>query len=195
VLHSPVADVLRALAEALQAGGLRWYLFGAQAVLAHGLPHDSADVDVTIDPADRGNLDILALLDRGAIRPRASSVDDLERSRLLPLVHAPSGIAVDVVLAGEGIEQDFLARAVKVDLSGVVVPVLSVEDLIATKVVSGRRKDRQDILGILQQGRSTIDLLRLRATLEAFDAGLDGPRATATFDRIHRSFLRPKRPR
>ena len=80
------------------------------------------------------------------------------------------------------------------DLSGVVVPVLSVEDLIATKVVAGRRKDRQDILGILQQGR-TIDLVRLRATLAAFDAGLDGPRATETFERIHNSFVRPKRTR
>jgi hypothetical protein len=195
VSHPPIADVLRALVEALRSAGLRWYIFGAQAVLVHGLPQLTADLDVTIDPADRGNLDILAVLDGVSIRPRTSTFDDLlEQARLLPLVHAPTGMAVDVVLAGEGIEQDFLTRAVHVDLSGVVVPVLSVEDLIATKVVAGRRKDRQDILGILQQGR-TVDLPRLRATLAAFDAGLDGPRATETFERIHRSFVRPKRTR
>ncbi|MEJ7728516.1 MAG: DUF6036 family nucleotidyltransferase [Polyangiaceae bacterium] len=188
----PITDVLRALVEALQSAGLRWYIFGAQAVLVHGLPQQTADIDVTIDPAERGTLDILALLDRVDIRPRTSMF--LEQARLLPLVHAPTGMAVDVVLAGEGIEEDFLARAVQVDLSGVVVPVLSVEDLIATKVVAGRRQDRQDILGILQQGRA-IDLVRLRATLAAFDAGLDGPRATETFDRIHNSFVRPKRTR
>jgi hypothetical protein len=195
VSHPPIADVFRALVEALRSGGLRWYVFGAQAVLVHGLPVLASDIEVTIDPAERGNLDILALLDRVEIRPRTSTFDDLlEQARLLPLVHAPTGMAVDVVLAGEGIEQDFLARAVHVDLSGVFVPVLSVEDLIATKVVAGRRKDRQDILGILQQGRS-IDLVRLRATLAAFDAGLDGPRATETFERIHNSFVRPKRTR
>lgn len=191
-----VADVLASLAGALREAGVRWYVFGAQAVLAYGMPRLTADVDVTVDAAGRSNQDVLRLLDGIAIRARTGAFDDfLVRSRLLPLVHEPSGMAVDVVLAGSGIEQDFLARAVMVELSGVAVPVLCVEDLIATKVVAGRRKDREDILGILEQGRQSIDLDRLRAILAAFDAGLEEPRATARFERIHRSFLRPKRPR
>jgi len=82
-----------------------------------------------------------------------------------------------------------------VDLSGVLVPVLCVEDLIATKVVAGRRKDREDILGILAQRGAALDVDQLRRVLVAFDEGLEEPRAVARFERIHRVFLRPKRAR
>lgn len=44
---SDVADLLAALAGALGELGVRWYLFGAQAVLIHGRPRLTDDVDVT----------------------------------------------------------------------------------------------------------------------------------------------------
>ena len=40
-------ELLAALAPVL-AGWGRWYVFGAQAVTAHGVPRLSADVDVTL---------------------------------------------------------------------------------------------------------------------------------------------------
>ena len=47
-------DLLKALAAVLDRWG-RWYLFGAQAVVAYGVPRFSADVDVTVqlEPEDR----------------------------------------------------------------------------------------------------------------------------------------------
>ena len=46
-------DLLEALAAVLDRWG-RWYLFGAQAVVAYGVPRFSADVDVTVqlEPED-----------------------------------------------------------------------------------------------------------------------------------------------
>ena len=41
-------EVLRALVGVLPRWG-RWYVFGAQAVIAHGVPRLSADVDVTLE--------------------------------------------------------------------------------------------------------------------------------------------------
>lgn len=191
---SPLAslnDVFAALKQALEPERLRWYVFGAQAVLAHGLPRLTADVDVTIDPEGRDNASILRLLATASIRSRAPELPELvATSRLLPLVHDPSRIAVDVVLAGPGIEQDFLARAVVVDLAGVQVPVLCPEDLIATKAVAGRRKDTEDILGVLAQQGARLDVASLRRTLAAFDEALEEPRATRTFDRVFRRHLR-----
>jgi hypothetical protein len=41
-------DLLSALAPVLTRWG-RWYVFGAQAVIVHGVPRLSADVDVTLE--------------------------------------------------------------------------------------------------------------------------------------------------
>jgi predicted nucleotidyltransferase len=190
-----VADVLRALVTVLAEGQYRWYVFGAQAVLAHGAPRLTADVDVTIEghSADLNNAEILSVLAKGGIVSRAPGFESmLARARLLPLVHEPSAIAVDVVLAANGIEQDFLERAQSISLAGVVVPVLSVEDLIATKVVAGRRKDREDVLGILQRQDGHFDMGRLRTTLHEFDEALEEPRASMRFERIYKAFSRQR---
>ena len=43
-------ELLAALSQVLARWG-RWYLFGAQAVIAYGVPRLSADVDVTLQLA------------------------------------------------------------------------------------------------------------------------------------------------
>ncbi len=41
-----------------------------------------------------------------------------------------------------GLEDAFLERAIHVDVSGVAMPFISPEDLIVTKILAGRAKDR-----------------------------------------------------
>jgi hypothetical protein len=55
-----VGDVLRVLARTFATHGLRWYVFGAQAVLAHGMPRLTADLDLTVE---LGTLDQRDLFD------------------------------------------------------------------------------------------------------------------------------------
>jgi len=45
-IQPAAVELLAALASTLERWG-RWYVFGAQAVIAHGVPRLSADVDVT----------------------------------------------------------------------------------------------------------------------------------------------------
>src|SRR5262249_17860934 len=157
--------------------------FGAQAVLVHGAPRLTADVDVTIDPGASSPSDVLSALSTERIVARAAGFDELlARSRLLPLVHEPSGTPVDVVLMADGIEKAFAAPAVLVDLGGVTVPVLSAEDLVAMKIVAGRRKDREDVAGILEAQGDRLDLARLRRTLADLDGTLEEPRASKRFE-------------
>lgn len=186
-----VAEIFRSLAAVLGEEDLPWYVFGAQAVLAYGVPRLTADIDITIDPRGRPNADVLELLERVEIQPRAEGFEEfLLSSRLLPLCHRPSAIAIDIVLASEGIDLDFLDRAVRIEVAGVLVPVLSIEDLIATKIVAGRRKDREDIRGILDQRGDTIDLEALRAVLRDFDDALEEPRAVRRFERLFDEYQR-----
>ena len=54
-------ELLNALAPVLSRWG-RWYVFGAQAVIAYGVPRLSADVDVTVAlaPDDAATFDAIA---------------------------------------------------------------------------------------------------------------------------------------
>jgi hypothetical protein len=167
------ADLLAALAGALADAGARWYLFGAQAALIWGRPRLTADVDVTVrlDPEDPDAL--VRALGRHGFRLRVDPADDfVRRTRVLPFVFTPNGLPVDVVLAGPGIEELFLSRAVPVRLGSVTVPVISPEDLIVTKILAGRPKDVEDVRGILFERLPQLDLAAIRSTLELVEAAL-----------------------
>ncbi|MEO8036612.1 MAG: nucleotidyltransferase [Acidobacteriota bacterium] len=167
-----VAEILRSLAAAMKERGLRWYLFGAQAAIIWGSPRLSADVDVTaqIDPAALDDY-TAAMLDRGFELVGADS-DFVARTRVLPFVHRASGMPLDVVLAGPGLEEDFLERALSVDVDGVLVPVITPEDLIVTKVLAGRAKDLEDIRSVIHERSASLDIDRVRSLLGLLERAL-----------------------
>ena len=84
---------------------------------------------------------------------------------IVPLEHRASGLGLDVVLGGPGLEDLFLERAVPVDVAGTVVPFISPEDLIVTKLLAGREKDLEDVRGVLSERGSALDVEQIRTTL------------------------------
>jgi predicted nucleotidyltransferase len=151
--------------------GWRWYVFGAQAVVAHGRPRLTADVDASVDlaGAEPGAL-VDALAEHGFALRYPLSAEHLSGARLLPMVHTPSGMPLDLTIAGPGLDQEFVARARPFDLGGVEVPVISAEDLVAMKVLAGRRKDLEDVRGVLVEQEQRLDLERVRDVLAAMEA-------------------------
>ncbi len=178
------AELLAALAEVLSRLDIPWYVFGAQAAIIWGRPRLTADVDVTVrlDPDDPARL-VAALAANGfGLRVDASG-DFVRRTRVLPFVHEATDLPVDIVLAGPGLEELFLSRAVPVRLAGVTVPVISPEDLIATKILAGRPKDLEDIRGILEERLETLDLDVIRSTLQLLEDALGQSDLRPLFER------------
>lgn len=171
--HTTPADLLATLAEVLSGLHVPWYLFGAQAAIVWGRPRLTADIDVTIHlGAEDPQRLVSALEDNGFALRVGQGADFVRRTRVLPFVHAASEMPVDVVLAGPGLEALFLSRAVGVTMAGVNVPVISAEDLIATKILAGRPKDIEDVRGILRERRSHLDLGSIRTTLAMLEDAL-----------------------
>jgi len=93
-----------------------WYLFGAQAVVAYGVPRLSADVDVTLRlTPDSPDLFIEDMRLAG-FELRVDDPEFVRRTRVLPFVHVATGMPLDVVLAGSGLEDEFLTRARLLDI-------------------------------------------------------------------------------
>ena len=191
-MHSPVAELLGALAAVLDRLGVGWYLFGAQAALLYGAARLTADVDVTVDLGSRAPSELVAALtDVGfAVRRRDDLDDFIARTRVVPLVHVASAVPVDIVLGGPGPEQLFLARARRHVIEGVPVPVASPEDMVAMKVLAGRSKDLDDALAILM-ANPALDAGLVRATLGPLEAALDRSDLVPAFEDLLRRSRQP----
>jgi hypothetical protein len=167
------AEVLADLAAALAALHLPWYVFGAQAALIWGRPRLTTDVDVTVRLGDLDASALVAALGEHGFALRVEATPAFVRqTRVLPLQHSRSQLALDLVLAGPGLEELFLERAVPVDVAGVTVPLICAEDLIVTKILAGRAKDIEDVRGVLAARGDQLRVDQVRTTLEMLEAAL-----------------------
>ena len=172
-MRSALSEALAALARALETLDARWYLFGAQAALLYGAARLTADIDVTVRLGDQNTAELIRVLEASGFTLRVRDVDDfVARTRVLPLLHRGSGMPVDLVLAGPGLEELFLKRRRRRMLDGVSVPVASPEDMVVMKVLAGRGKDEDDAVAILAAQRK-LKLERVRRTLDMLERALD----------------------
>jgi len=176
------AELLSDLSVALNAIGAQWYVFGAQAALVWGRPRLTTDVDVTVK-CSASTDDLVRMLDSHGFSLRIDATDAFIRTtRVVPLEHGASGLALDVVLAGPGLEDLFLERTVPIDVAGTVVPFISPEDLIVTKLLAGREKDIEDVRGVLSERGGTLDVGRIRTTLGLLEDALGQSDLTPVFE-------------
>jgi hypothetical protein len=178
------AELLAALSTALSELRATWYLFGAQAAIVWGRPRLTADIDVTVrlEPEDPERL-VRTLAARGFSLRVGDADDFIHRTRVFPFLHVASGMPLDIVLAGPGLEDLFLSRARPITMAGVVVPVISPEDLIATKILAGRPKDMEDVGGILRERLPDLDIELIRSTLGLLEDALAQSDLLPSFER------------
>jgi len=120
------------------------------------------------------------------------AADFVERTRVLPFVHRASGIPVDAVLAGPGIEDLFLQRAEQRTIENVCISVASVEDVVAMKILAGRTKDIEDVTAMLAVHADDIEVDLIRATLRLLEQALDQSDLTPRFDQLLRRVKRKR---
>jgi hypothetical protein len=149
--------------------GDRWYVFGAQAVAVWGRPRMSADIDLTAAIIGPPDAFVAAMLEAGFDLRVHEWQPFLERTRVLPFLYRAADLPLDVVLAGPGLEQEFLDRAIRVEMAGIKVPVISPEDLVVTKILAGRAKDIEDVRTILDERHGRLDLDRARTVLHLLE--------------------------
>jgi hypothetical protein len=171
-MRSALAEALAALGRVLGRLRVRWYLFGAQAALLYGAARLTADIDVTVQIGERGTAGLARALEQAGFRLRVRDVADfVAKTRVLPFVHARSGMPVDIVLAGPGPEELFLKRRRRRQIEGVTVFVASPEDIVVMKMLAGRGKDEDDTLAILA-ARPRLKIARIRSTLDLLERAL-----------------------
>ncbi len=149
-----IASVARQLSER----GLPFMLIGGQAVLLHGRPRLTEDLDITLG-VDPGSLPIVrSVCEALGLKPLPPDVDTFVRDTfVLPALHDESGIRVDFVFSTTPYERQAIERAVRIEMAGTAVPFATPEDLILHKLFAGRARDWEDALSVVRRKGDRID--------------------------------------
>jgi hypothetical protein len=132
----------------LQAHDVRFLVVGGYAVALHGHPRYTADLDLwlLVDPQNASR--VLAALHDFGFGSLGLTVDDfLHPHRVVQLGYPP--LRIDLLTSLDGVDfPDCYARRVEVDLDGLTVPFLALDDLRRNKRASGRPQDRADLAAL-----------------------------------------------
>lgn len=136
------------MVECLLREGVDFMLVGGYAVALHGWPRTTFDIDFWImaNP-DNAKAVMRAIKAFGAPLMELTEEDFHKPGMVFQIGNEPQRI--DIISAVDGLDYaDAVGRAVKMNVDGMEIKVLSLDDLIVNKRASGRPKDIADALAL-----------------------------------------------
>jgi predicted nucleotidyltransferase len=157
-----IQETLKRSSAALKSAGIEFVLAGGVACWARGGPSTTHDIDYMVRPDDaEAALDALA---EAGMRVEHPPEEWLEKAWdgnvLIDLIHAPIGLAVD---------DDLFERSGVLDVLGVSVHVMRIEDVLTAKLLALHEHylDLEPLIDIARSVREQIDWDELRARTDA----------------------------
>lgn len=148
-----IEAALKRSAAALRDAGVPFMVGGSLAVWARGGPQSRHDLDLIVRPADAERA--LETLGEAGFKTERPPEEWLykafdEEGTLVDVIFGPTGIPVDDELFG---------RAEEIELLAMAMPVMSLEDVLATKllVLDEHSLDYESVLQIARALREKID--------------------------------------
>jgi hypothetical protein len=138
-------------------------LIGGQAVLLHGEPRLTQDVDVTLGVPPTRLVNALVACEATGLTPLPEDVTAFVRDTfVLPTADLQTGIRVDLIFSTTPYETEAIERSVLIEVNGVQVPFASAEDLILHKLFAGRPRDIEDAVGVVRRKGRELDWVYIR---------------------------------
>ncbi len=183
----PPADLgalIVAVSEALGRAALPHMLIGGQAVLVHGRPRLTEDIDITLDCGPERLPDLLTVCADVPLTPLPPDPPAFARDTfVLPARHAASGVRVDFIFSTTPYEHQAIARAVPTAIASGSVPIATAEDLLLHKLFAGRPVDIEDAAAVVRRRGRELDWAYLERWAAEF-AGVPGREGLA--DQVRR---------
>jgi hypothetical protein len=175
--------LLEQIAAELASRSIPYLIVGGQAVLVHGEPRLTRDIDVTLGvDVDRFD-DLLAIVTHAGWNVLVQTPRDfVQKTMVLPCEDSASGVRLDFIFSNSSYERHAMARSTTRTVGQTDVRFASPEDLIIHKVVAGRSRDIEDVRSVLLKNPQ-VDVAYIRQWLGELGAALDEP-LVARFEEI-----------
>lgn len=177
-------ELLKKIANALDAADIPYMIIGGQAVLVYGEPRFTQDIDITVGVGFDKLPDLIALAEQLSLKILPENpIEFVSKTMVLPLANKDTELRVDLIFSYTPYEREAINRANKIDIDGVKVNFASIEDLIIHKLFAGRPRDIEDIRGIVLKNKK-IDMPYIRQWLTEFEATFPEGNFNKTLDEI-----------
>ena len=129
----------------LNASNVRYLVVGGYAVALHGYPRYTKDLDVWIEPKIQNANNVLSALTAfGFVSLDITADDFLEEGNIIQLGYPPNRIDLITSLKGLMFENCYPER-VQVEIQGVLIDFIDIENLKTNKKATGRPQDLADL--------------------------------------------------
>ena len=140
-LHPDFKDFLRLL----NSHGVEYLIVGGYAVGYHGYPRATADMDIWIAVGEpNAEKAAMVLREFGMPKEAVSKEMFLDRDKIIRMGVPPVRIEVITGASGVDFEECYTRREI-IEIEGIPVNFISLEDLRANKRACGRYKDLEDL--------------------------------------------------
>ena len=153
-----VQSLIAGLARALRVRDIGFMLIGGQAVLLHGAPRLTDDIDLTLGIGpDQVEIvhDVVRTL--GLIPLAPDPTRFVQETFVYPARDPDTGFRVDFIFSTTPFEQQAIAHAVLVQVADERVPFASADDLIIHKLFAGRARDWDDAVSVVRRQGPRLD--------------------------------------
>lgn len=124
---------------------VQYIIVGGYALAFHGYPRFTKDIDLWILPNPENAERILAVLHDFGFAPLDLAVEDfILPNKVIQLGQPPNRIDIMTSISGVNFEECYQAT-IEIELDGIVVRFIGLEDLIKNKRSTGRLRDLGDI--------------------------------------------------
>ncbi|MEA3226029.1 MAG: nucleotidyltransferase [Planctomycetota bacterium] len=140
MLNSDYKDMLQVLLD----NGVKFLLVGAYAMGAHGYPRATGDIDIWVEPSAENSARVYRSM--AAFGAPLHEIDETTFTTLgivFQIGVAPRRIDIITTISGVGFDGADQQRQI-VEIDGLSIPILSLDDLIRNKRATSRDKDRLD---------------------------------------------------
>jgi predicted nucleotidyltransferase len=141
MLNEDYKEMLQCLLEE----NVRFLLVGAYAVAVYGYPRATKDIDIFVRAVPENASSLLKALARfGAPLSGVSESDFSTEGIVFQIGNSPRRIDILTRISGVEFERAYANRKT-ISVAGMDVPIISLEDLIANKLATGRTQDLADV--------------------------------------------------
>jgi len=139
--------------ELLNAKGVEYLVVGGYALAAHGHPRYTGDIDFWVRPTPENIARLLTALNDFGFGSLGLGASDFDTDTVVQLGQPPRRI--DLLTALDGVEfEPCFARREQVELAGVQLNIIGLEDFKTNKRATGRLRDLADLESLGPSGHN-----------------------------------------
>jgi hypothetical protein len=156
--RNDLIGVLKTLSAVARKSRVKIVLMGGMATSVYASPRATFDIDGLADIGDEALSGFLKTArGEGFTFDRRRPVKAIRDMAFLTLFSPRGGIYVDLFLARSDYQKQVIERARSVRIDGLTAHIVSPEDLILLKLLSGRPRDTEDVRQILIENKRSLD--------------------------------------